>query len=29
MDCKPPDYGSLRYVDRVGTNFLFRGGRPV
>ena len=23
------DYGSLRFVDKVGKNFLFRGGAPV
>jgi hypothetical protein len=23
------EYGSLRYVDKVGNNLLFRGGAPI
>jgi hypothetical protein len=23
------EYGSLRFVDKVGNNFLFRGGAPI
>jgi hypothetical protein len=29
MDFQPNDYGSLRYVDHVGNNYLFRGGAPL
>jgi hypothetical protein len=29
MDYQPNDYGSLRYVDRVGNHYLFRGGAPL
>lgn len=29
MTCQPPDYGSLRYVDSVESNFLYRGPEPL